>query len=73
MAFELIINGKSQVVPELKEGDSLAAAVVALQLKADRIAIERNGEIAARSSWGQVALLTGDRLEIVQFVGGGAW
>ena len=71
MALELLINGKLQLLPELVAGDSLAAAVTALQLKSDRIAIELNGDIAPRSTWDETALGANDRLEIVQFVGGG--
>ncbi|MHB8390612.1 MAG: sulfur carrier protein ThiS [Acidobacteriaceae bacterium] len=33
--------------------------------------MERNGEIVPRVNWDQVSLQHGDRLEVVQFVGGG--
>ena len=42
-------------------------------LKTDRIAVERNGEIVSRNRWHEVLLTAGDRLEVVHFVGGGAW
>ncbi len=71
MPLPLIINGRAQPLDALSAGDSLAAAVLALGLKADRIAIEHNGEIAAREAWPGTALQPGDRLEIVHFVGGG--
>lgn len=35
------------------------------------VAVERNLEIAPKSLWGKIVLAEGDRLEIVQFVGGG--
>jgi thiamine biosynthesis protein ThiS len=35
------------------------------------VAIERNLEIVSRSRFGALVLRPGDRLEIVQFVGGG--
>jgi thiamine biosynthesis protein ThiS len=35
------------------------------------VAVERNLEIAPKSSWQNTRLADGDRLEIVQFVGGG--
>ena len=38
---------------------------------AQRIALERNGEIVPRSQLDQVALADGDTLEIVVAVGGG--
>jgi sulfur carrier protein len=33
--------------------------------------VERNGEIVPRSQFGEVALTSGDKLEIVVAVGGG--
>ncbi|MGB6110813.1 MAG: sulfur carrier protein ThiS [Acidobacteriaceae bacterium] len=42
-----------------------------MQLKADRVAVERNGDIVARATWADVRLEDGDKLEVVQFVGGG--
>jgi sulfur carrier protein len=49
----------------------LSIVISALELKADRIAIEHNGEIVTRTAWPQAQIATGDRLEIVHFVGGG--
>ena len=66
------LNGQSRSFAELKPGDGLAAVVEALGLKADRIAVELNGEIAPRSTWTERTVNEGDRLEIVHFVGGGA-
>ena len=43
-----------------------------LGLKSDRIAVELNGEIVPRSTWNETGISTGDRIEIVHFVGGGA-
>ena len=40
-------------------------------MKLDRVAVERNGEIVPRSMWGDVTLASGDRREVVHFVGGG--
>ena len=37
----------------------------------ERIAVERNGSIAAREEWGDIVLEDGDHLEIVSFVPGG--
>jgi thiamine biosynthesis protein ThiS len=42
-----------------------------LGLESAKIAIERNLEIVPRSQYGATALADGDRLEIVQFIGGG--
>ncbi len=72
MGLKLTINGMGREFPELSAGSSLADLVAQLELKADRVAIERNGEIAPRDGWSAVQLERGDRLEIVHFVGGGA-
>ena len=41
-------------------------------MKPDRVAVELNRDIVPRDRWGETALYEGDRLEIVQFVGGGS-
>jgi sulfur carrier protein len=55
----------------LSGGSSLQQLVEALELKSDRVAVERNGEIAPRTTWGAVGVADGDRIEVVHFVGGG--
>jgi thiamine biosynthesis protein ThiS len=37
------------------------------------VAVEHNGEIVPRTVWAETRLNAGDRLELVHFVGGGAW
>lgn len=64
----VIVNGEETSCPD---GLSLGQLVERLGLKADRIAVELNRTIAQRKSWNETALRTGDRLEIVHFVGGG--
>jgi len=50
---------------------TVASLVEALGLDARKVAIERNLEIVPRSTYGLTTLGEGDRLEIVNFVGGG--
>lgn len=50
---------------------TLASLVERLGLDARKIAIERNLEIVPRSTYAATILDEGDRLEIVNFVGGG--
>jgi thiamine biosynthesis protein ThiS len=69
--MKLSINGRDREFPELDSDPRLRHLVELLQLKSDRVAIERNGEIVPRVNWDQVSLQHGDRLEVVQFVGGG--
>lgn len=69
--MQLSINGNDRDFPELDLDARLSRLIDLLHMKADRIAIERNGEIVPRAQWEQVSLDDHDRLEIVQFVGGG--
>lgn len=64
----LQINGESRVVAD---GLTLAALIAQLGSKPDRVAVELNLEIVTRDKWQDTVLRNGDRLEIVQFVGGG--
>lgn len=65
----LQINGEQCDFP-----DSLTVATLVSQLgmKPDRVAVELNLEIVPRSNWDTTALKSGDKLEVVHFVGGGA-
>ena len=71
MALVVILNGQRKEFGQLDSGASLTAVVAALELKGDRIAIEHNGDIAQRTTWDEKSVASGDRLEIVHFVGGG--
>jgi sulfur carrier protein len=42
-----------------------------MALKGDRIAVEHNGQIVQRANWAETPVSSGDRLEVVHFVGGG--
>ena len=66
--MEIVINGETREVPSSTSIDGLLRL---LDLKADRVAIELNREILRRERWTETALQPNDRLEIVQFVGGG--
>ena len=69
--MQLHINGTACDLAQLGADATLMQALTALELKADRIAVEHNGVIVARTSWANTVLRDGDKLEIVQFVGGG--
>lgn len=66
--MRLTINGEER---SFEGALDLAGLVQALGLDARKVAVERNLEIVPRSTYGRVLLSDGDRLEIVQFVGGG--
>jgi len=65
------LNGQQRTLDALNSPSLLSLVINALELKADRIAVEHNGEIVTRTIWSEVQIVTGDRLEIVHFVGGG--
>ena len=67
--IQITINGN----PKTFDADinTLAALVEKLGLVGKRLAIERNGEIIPKSTFAEVPLQTGDKLEIVGAVGGG--
>jgi sulfur carrier protein len=69
--MKLIVNGRGREFPELESDSGLLRLIELLQLKADRVAVERNGDIVPRATWAEVHLEDGDKLEVVQFVGGG--
>jgi sulfur carrier protein len=72
MSLALVINGQSRTFEGLTSPAPLAVVVEQMELKADRVAVEHNGEIAPRARWGEVSVASGDRLEVVHFVGGGS-
>ncbi|MBI5791926.1 MAG: sulfur carrier protein ThiS [Rhodocyclales bacterium] len=66
--MELIINGEAQPLPAPV---SVAALLEARGLAGKRVAVERNGEIVAKSRHADTLLADGDQIEIVVAVGGG--
>jgi len=67
---ELMVNGQKKLL-SVKEPAALASVLAALDLKPDRIAVEHNGRIVRRAAWEETPVASGDKLEIVHFVGGG--
>jgi sulfur carrier protein len=61
------VNGEPR---EMKAG-TILDLVETLGLNPGKVAVERNLEIVPRSLHGETALADGDRIEIVQLVGGG--
>lgn len=66
--MEIILNGEPRDVPD---GLSAAGLVELLGLAGRRYAIEVNGELLPKSTHSAHSLAPGDRIEIVQAVGGG--
>ncbi|CAN5131824.1 sulfur carrier protein ThiS [soil metagenome] len=66
--MRLTLNGEDRAFSDIRD---VAGLVAVLGLDARKVAVERNLEIVPRSTYGQVALSDGDRIEIVHFIGGG--
>jgi len=64
----ITLNGE----PRQTNAITIADLVRELELEPTKVAVERNREIAPRSTLGQVSISDGDVLEIVHFVGGGS-
>jgi thiamine biosynthesis protein ThiS len=66
--MQVFVNGDAM---EIVEGATVADLVRQLTDDPRGMAIERNREIVPKSAHATTQLADGDRLEVVQFVGGG--
>ena len=70
--MRITLNGEAR---EIEPGTTVAMLVAVLSGEAERdprgIAIERNLEIVPKSEHASTLIEEGDRIEVVQFVGGG--
>ena len=64
----LVINGETRSIPVVS---NVAELVRHLEIGEEGIAVELNKNIIRRRDWGETPVHEGDRVEIVQFVGGG--
>ena len=65
----VLLNGEWRPVPI---GSTIADLLADLGRAPSAVAVEHNGRIVARQRYSGTVLADGDRLEIVQFVQGGA-
>ena len=65
---EIIVNGKQTKILTTWTVEDL---VQDLGLVGNQVAVELNGQIISRDRWPEQSLGSGDRIEIVHFVGGG--
>ncbi|NOX82699.1 MAG: sulfur carrier protein ThiS [Alphaproteobacteria bacterium] len=66
--MDITVNGEEK---RFEGPVSVAGLLAVLALEPKKIAVERNLEIVPKSRYGETALADGDKIEIVQFVGGG--
>ena len=71
--MQIQLNGKPHVLARAEQGGNvtLGGLLVELELSGRRLAIEVNGELVPRSEHEHFRLTPGDRVEIVQAIGGG--
>jgi thiamine biosynthesis protein ThiS len=67
-AVTIQVNGENREAPA---GSTVTSLLVQLGLNTGRVAVEYNLQILPRAKWDDTLVAQGDRLEIVQFVGGG--
>ena len=65
----IVLNGEPQ---KIAPGQSILDLLHLLKLPVERLAVEHNLKIVKRDQWNACVLEDGDKVEIVQFVGGGS-
>lgn len=66
--IEITINGDPH---KIRADQNLVELLQDLKLDPTKVAVERNLEIVPKTTYQDVKIITGDRLEIVHFIGGG--
>ncbi len=64
----ITVNGQKKDVPE---GITVLGLLERLDIKRERVAVEVNEEIVLKATYGSTSVNEGDRIEVVQFMGGG--
>lgn len=66
--IKIQLNGKKY---QIKKGCNLEELLKILKKKNNKVAIELNGAIADKKKYNKIFLNKKDKIEIVQFIGGG--
>jgi sulfur carrier protein len=66
--MQILLNGETR---ELPAALSVLGLLDELELDPGRVAVELNRRILKRSEFERVTVTSGDRIEVVTFVGGG--
>ena len=66
--MDILLNGEKR---KIDTGLTLAKLLESLEIRSGSVAVEHNEKVIPRRDLEQVALNSGDKVEIVRFVGGG--
>lgn len=66
--MEVFVNGEQQ---QFEEGTTVQDILDHYGIEAKRMAVERNATVVKRSTWATTEVRQDDRLELLEFVGGG--
>jgi thiamine biosynthesis protein ThiS len=66
--MQIYLNGQSR---EIEDSITLEGLLSLLELEAAHVAVELNREIITKTAFSDTNLKTGDKVEVVHFVGGG--
>lgn len=66
--MEITVNGEAR---KIADNANVQQLLHSLEIVGARLAVELNNEIVPRSKFSETALNEGDRIEIVQAIGGG--
>lgn len=70
--MKLWVNGEQREVSETSQGTlSVAQLVTELGWPAQRVAVERNGNVVPKTEHAKTDVQPGDKIEVVTLIGGG--
>ena len=64
----IVLNGEKKDIPT---GLTVKMLLEHLEIKPERVAVEINEEIVRKATYAEVLVRENDRVEVVQFMGGG--
>ncbi len=67
--MKITLNGESKNIPD---GLTVEGLLQHLDIKPGRVAVEINEGIVRKATYADVRVKDGDRIEVVQFMGGGS-
>ena len=66
--INVVINGEQK---EIEDGTTLLEAIASLKIENKVMAAAVNMQIVKKDDWNNYKIKSGDKLELLQFVGGG--